>query len=78
MSVAKRTPPQRPQQPGRLNHCIPPEPSLVCINSSCSVPEKMHAQKVLKEHGLVGARYPRRMAEVPEAVRPYFEAVAAE
>jgi hypothetical protein len=35
--------------------------SLIAIKTSCSVPEKMHAQSVLAGQGLVGCRYPHTM-----------------
>ncbi|MFS4426869.1 hypothetical protein [Stutzerimonas stutzeri] len=51
--------------------------SLIAIKTTCSVPEKMQAQSVLQGLGLVAQRYPRSLAEVPEAIRHFFEAVPA-
>jgi hypothetical protein len=50
---------------------------FIVIKSTNTVPEKMHAQAVLEQFGLVGSRYPRTMEQVPEAIRQYFEAVPA-
>ncbi|OAS27580.1 hypothetical protein AYO08_21910 [Pseudomonas putida] len=46
---------------------------FIAVKTSCTVPEKMHAQSVLKEQGLIGDRYPRIMEQVPRSVREYFE-----
>lgn len=51
--------------------------SLIAIKTSCSVPEKMHAQSVLAGQGLVGCRYPHTMTEVPLSIRHFFEEVPA-
>lgn len=49
--------------------------TLIGLKESCTIPEKLHAQAVLKEQGRIGFRYPKSMAEVPAAVREYFEEV---
>ncbi|MBA1203635.1 hypothetical protein G7009_18090 [Pseudomonas capeferrum] len=46
---------------------------FIAIKTSCTIPEKMHVQSVLKEQGLIGDRYPRIMEHVPRSVREHFE-----
>lgn len=50
---------------------------FITFKASCTIPEKMQAQSVLQGLGLVAQRYPRCLAEVPEAIRHFFEAVPA-
>lgn len=46
---------------------------FIAIKTSCTIPEKMHAQSVLNEQGLIGYRHPRIMEQVPRVIRDYFE-----
>lgn len=48
---------------------------LVALKASCTIPQKMHAQAVLAERGLIGSKYPRTMKDVPECIREFFELV---
>ncbi|CJL78176.1 Uncharacterised protein [Streptococcus pneumoniae] len=48
---------------------------FITLKTSCTIPEKMQAQSVLEGLGLVAQRYPRSLAEVPEAIRHFFESV---